>query len=179
MQAKSNKVLRVLPQENEAVNECWISDKDQFSYEALNSDERLTKPMVKQGNEWHETDWQTALEYITHGLSDIRKDYGAEAIAALASPHSTLEELALLNKLMRGIGSSHIDARPRHLITPWMARSSPGLVCRSLNSVNCRMCLCYWLILAQGPPAAGSALQAKPRKKTHKSASCMRSTMMR
>ena len=130
VQAKNNKVLRVLPLENEAVNECWISDRDRFSYEALNSDERLTRPMVKQGNEWHETDWQTALEYIAHGLADIRKDYGADAIAAQVSPHSTLEELALLGKLMRGLGSEQINARPRQAdfslsaqVKPWLGLS--------------------------------------------------------
>ncbi|RJX30354.1 MAG: NADH-quinone oxidoreductase subunit G [Oxalobacter sp.] len=127
IESKNQKVMRVLPLENEAVNECWISDKDRFSYEALNSAERLTKPMIKQGNQWHETDWQTALEYIGHGLDDIKNDFGAQSIAALASPHATLEELTLLNKLMRGIGSSRIDARPRQTdrtlegrLVPWL-----------------------------------------------------------
>ncbi|MBS1187677.1 MAG: dehydrogenase [Burkholderiaceae bacterium] len=127
VQAKNDKVLRVLPLENEAVNECWLSDKDRFSYEALNSAERLTKPMVKQDNQWHETDWATALEYVAHALSDIRNEHGGDAIAALASPHSTLEELALLQKLLRGLGSSHVDCRLRQSdfaldgkIKPWL-----------------------------------------------------------
>src|SRR5574343_1024671 len=63
VQTKGGKVKRVLPLENEAVNECWISDKDRFSYEGLDSADRLTQPMLKQGNEWKEVDWQTALEY--------------------------------------------------------------------------------------------------------------------
>jgi NADH-quinone oxidoreductase subunit G len=113
VQVKNNKVMRVLPLENEAINECWISDKDRFSYEALNSDERLTKPMIKQGGKWQETDWQTALEYVAHGLRNIRLEYGASSIGALATPHSTLEELTLLQKVMRGIGSENIDFRLR------------------------------------------------------------------
>lgn len=113
VQVKNNKVMRVLPLENEAINECWISDKDRFSYEALNSDERLTKPMIKQDNQWQETDWQTALEYVAHGLRNIRLEHGADSIGALATPHSTLEELSLLQKLMRGVGSENIDFRLR------------------------------------------------------------------
>ncbi len=64
VQVKNDRVMRVLPLENEAVNECWLSDKDRFSYEALNSDERLTSPMLKQGGEWKAVDWQTALEFV-------------------------------------------------------------------------------------------------------------------
>src|SRR6266853_1468272 len=67
VQVKQNRVLRVLPLENEAINECWLSDKDRFSYEALNSEERLTAPMVKRGGEWKTVDWQTALEYVANG----------------------------------------------------------------------------------------------------------------
>src|ERR1700716_4292114 len=71
VQVKNNRVMRVLPFENESINECWISDKDRFSYESLNSDERLTQPMLKQGGKWIETDWQTALEYVAKGINGI------------------------------------------------------------------------------------------------------------
>jgi NADH-quinone oxidoreductase subunit G len=117
----------VLPLENENINECWISDKDRFSYEALDSAERLTQPMLKQGGEWKEVDWQTALEYVAHGLKNIRHEHGADAIAAYATAHSTLEELALLKKLASGIGSDNIDFRLRQTdfaldgqVTPWL-----------------------------------------------------------
>ena len=113
VQAKDNKVLRVLPVENEAVNECWISDKDRFSYEGLNSPERLTMPMLKQDGKWIEVEWQVALEYVSNGLRQIKTSAGAEQIAALATPHSTLEELCLLQKLMRGLGSNNVDFRLR------------------------------------------------------------------
>src|ERR1700749_1507825 len=91
VQVKNNRVMRVLPFENEAINECWISDKDRFSYEALNSEERLTRPMLKQGGQWVETDWQTALDYVLKGLNGIKGDHGANALAMLASAHSTAE----------------------------------------------------------------------------------------
>ena len=113
VQVKNNKVMRVVPLENEAVNECWISDKDRFSYEALNSDQRLTAPMIKQGGEWKTTDWQTALEYVAHGLADIKAKHGAAAIGTLVSPHATLEEMHLAQRFTRALGSQNIDHRLR------------------------------------------------------------------
>ncbi|MBB6581758.1 NADH-quinone oxidoreductase subunit NuoG [Ralstonia solanacearum] len=113
VQTKNQRVMRVLPLENEAINECWLSDKDRFAYEGLNSDERLTQPMLKQGGQWQTVDWTTALEYVANGLNEIKRDHGAEQIGALASPHSTLEELFLLQKLVRGIGSDNVDFRLR------------------------------------------------------------------
>ena len=111
VQTKHDVVKRVLPFENEDVNECWLSDKDRFSYEALNGDERLTAPMIKQGGEWKRVDWQAALEFVATGLRDIAKDHGPASIGALGSPHSTLEELYLLQKLVRGVGSDNVDFR--------------------------------------------------------------------
>jgi len=113
VQVRDNKVLRVVPIENDAINECWLSDKDRFSYEGLNVPERLTKPMLKQDGKWIEVEWQAALEYVANGLRQIKTSAGAEQIAALATPHSTLEELYLLQKLLRGIGSHNIDFRLR------------------------------------------------------------------
>ncbi len=112
-QTKDNRVLRVLPIENEDINECWLSDKDRFAYEGLNSPERLTRPMIKQGGQWQEVGWQVALEYAANGLRHIANGAGAEQIAALATANSTLEELYLLQKLMRGIGSDNVDFRLR------------------------------------------------------------------
>ncbi|MFM2240931.1 MAG: NADH-quinone oxidoreductase chain 3, partial [Pseudomonadota bacterium] len=114
VQVKNNQVMRVVPLENEDVNECWIADRDRFSYEALNSPERLTQPMIKQGGEWKVVDWQTALEYVANGLRNIQRDHGASSIGALVSPHSTVEELYLAGALMRGLGSDNIDHRLRH-----------------------------------------------------------------
>jgi NADH-quinone oxidoreductase subunit G len=114
VQVKNNKVMRVVPFENEEINECWISDRDRFSYEALNSEERLTAPMIKYGGEWKTVDWQTALEYVANGLKQIKTDHGAASLGALVSPQSTLEELYLAAGLMRGLGSDNVDYRLRH-----------------------------------------------------------------
>ena len=115
VQTKHDVVKRVLPFENEEINECWLSDKDRFSYEALNSDERLSAPMIKQGGEWQRVDWQSALEFVATGLRGIAKDHGGASIGMLASPHSTLEELYLLQKLARGLESENVDFRLRQV----------------------------------------------------------------
>ncbi|MFN3304899.1 MAG: NADH-quinone oxidoreductase subunit NuoG [Roseateles sp.] len=114
VQVKNHQVMRVVPLENEDVNECWIADRDRFSYEALNSDARLTAPMIKQGGAWKQVDWTTALEYVANGLKSIKADHGAAAIGALGSAHSTVEELHLLGAIVRGLGSDNIDHRLRH-----------------------------------------------------------------
>ncbi|MDO9145328.1 NADH-quinone oxidoreductase subunit NuoG [Rhodoferax sp.] len=113
VQVKNNRVMRVVPFENEAVNECWIADRDRFSYEALNGEDRLTTPMIKQGGQWKPVDWPTALEYVANGLKQISAEHGASSLGALVSPHATLEELHLSVKLMQGLGSNNIDHRLR------------------------------------------------------------------
>ena len=139
VQVKANRVMRVLPLENEDVNECWLADRDRFSYEALNSDERLLGPMIKQGGQWKSVDWQVALEYVANGLKQIKTEYGADSIGALVSPHSTLEELHLATTLIQGLGSSNIDYRLRNaeFVKPegihWLGTSVASL--SSLQSV--------------------------------------------
>jgi len=113
VQVMAHKVKRVLPLENEELNECWLSDRDRFSYEGLNCADRLTQPMLKIDGQWQETDWQTALAAVAKGLKNAAAQHGAPALGALAAPHSTLEELYLLGKMMRGIGSDNVDFRLR------------------------------------------------------------------
>ena len=139
VQVKNHKVMRVLPLENEDGTECWIADRDRFSYESLNTDQRLTAPMIKQGGVWKEVDWQTALEYVANGLKNIKTEHGAKTIGALVSPHSTIEEIYLTKELLRGLGSQNIDYRLRHadFSAPegvrWLGRSIASL--SSLQSV--------------------------------------------
>ena len=114
VQVKSGQVMRVVPLENEDVNECWISDRDRFSYEALASDTRLTQPMIKQGGQWQAVDWNTALAYVADGLKRVKAEFGTSQIGAIGHATSTVEELHLLAKLVRGIGSENIDHRTRH-----------------------------------------------------------------
>ncbi|MBU3628354.1 NADH-quinone oxidoreductase subunit NuoG [Polynucleobacter sp. AP-Reno-20A-A9] len=126
VQTKANKVMRVVALENEAINECWISDRDRFSYEGLNSSDRVTTPMVKQGGQWLETDWQSALDYVTHSLKTISAESGPESIGALAHPISSTEELHLLQKMVRGLGSKQVETRLRQTdvkaaaAAPWL-----------------------------------------------------------
>ncbi|HVK33015.1 MAG TPA: NADH-quinone oxidoreductase subunit NuoG [Burkholderiaceae bacterium] len=114
VQVKGGQVMRVVPLENEDVNECWIADRDRFSYEALNSDRRLTQPMIKQGGQWQAVDWNTALGYVADGLKRVIAEFGAQGVGALGAQHATVEELHLLAKLVRGLGSENIDVRTRH-----------------------------------------------------------------
>ncbi|MBU3548840.1 NADH-quinone oxidoreductase subunit NuoG [Polynucleobacter sp. P1-05-14] len=126
VQTKANKVMRVVALENESINECWISDRDRFSYEGLNSADRVTTPMVKQGGQWLETDWQSALDYVAHSLKTISAESGPEFIGALAHPISSTEELHLLQKLVRSLGSKQMETRLRQTdvkaaaAAPWL-----------------------------------------------------------
>jgi NADH-quinone oxidoreductase subunit G len=110
-----NELRRVTPKENETINETWISDRDRYSYEGVNSSERLSVPMIKQDGEWQETDWQTALEITVTGLKKVFEKHGAGNLGALVSPSATIEEMYLLQKLVRGLGGSNIDHRLNQL----------------------------------------------------------------
>ena len=113
IQVKQNRVMRVLPRENEEVNECWLSDKDRFSYDGLNSEQRLHRPMLRQGGTWKEVEWQVALDFVAGELKRIKASHGPAAIGALSTPHQTLEEMYLLGKLVRALGSGNVDHRLR------------------------------------------------------------------
>ena len=102
------KLMRVVPRENEEINETWIPDRDRFSYEGVYSDDRLLTPMLRSGCDWSATDWETALTQVA---TDLRAQ--PSSLGALASASSTLEELYLLNRIMRGMGSDNIDHRLR------------------------------------------------------------------
>jgi NADH-quinone oxidoreductase subunit G len=126
---KDNKVMRVLPREKESINECWLSDRDRFSYDGLNSPDRLKVPMIKHRGAWVETDWKTALEFAAGQIKDITGEYGADSLGVLVSPNSTMEEGYLAKKLAEELGCGNVDYRLRQtdfrldgkrLGTPWM-----------------------------------------------------------
>src|SRR5450432_3208858 len=134
VQIKSAQVMRVVPLENDEVNECWLADRDRFSYEALNGAERLTSPMIKQGGEWKTVSWTDALDYVSRGLTQISVEHGPHSVGAVAAPMSTVEELHLLAKLVRGLGSENIDSAPRESAARagndaprWLGRSVASL----------------------------------------------------
>ena len=111
VQTKDHTVRRVLPLENESINECWISDRDRFAYEGLYHDGRLKNPKIKHGGEWRDVDWPTALEYVRHTLECIGKEDGQDQIGMWANPMNTVEELYLAKKLADGLGIKHVATR--------------------------------------------------------------------
>ena len=133
---RRGEVMRVLPRENEDINETWISDRDRFSYEGLHSDQRLHSPMIKRDGQWQETDWETALEATVAGFKQVLSTQGASQLGALVSPSATLEEMYLSQRLLRGLGSANVDHRLRqldfsdqHLVSayPWLGMSIADL----------------------------------------------------
>ena len=129
VQVKNNRVMRVVPREKESINECWISDRDRFSYEGLNSADRLVAPMIKRGEQWVETDWQSALEFAASRIKETVARDGGEALGMLVSPNSTMEEGYLAKKIARALGCGNVDHRLRRSDfrldgnfqgTPWM-----------------------------------------------------------
>ncbi|MGA7539479.1 MAG: NADH-quinone oxidoreductase subunit NuoG [Steroidobacteraceae bacterium] len=119
------RLMRVVPRENEAINETWIADRDRFSYEGVYSDDRLERPMIRKDGardgQWIETDWETALTQAAEGVSR-RADAGEERsqgrvrapdLGVLASASATLEELYLAGRIARGLGAGNIDTRLR------------------------------------------------------------------
>jgi NADH-quinone oxidoreductase subunit G len=126
---RRNELIRVHPKDNESINECWISDRDRFSYEGVYSDDRLTTPMIKSNGEWRNASWDEALAMVVTGLKSAGADIGA-----LLSPSSTLEELYLAQKLIKGLGSERVDSRLRQgdfrgeaPSYPWLGQSIESL----------------------------------------------------
>nr|VFK28736.1 MAG: NADH-quinone oxidoreductase subunit G [Candidatus Kentron sp. MB]VFK33299.1 MAG: NADH-quinone oxidoreductase subunit G [Candidatus Kentron sp. MB]VFK76089.1 MAG: NADH-quinone oxidoreductase subunit G [Candidatus Kentron sp. MB] len=133
---KDDRVMRVVPRENEEINEVWISDRDRFSYQGLYSEDRLHTPMVKRNGKWQSVDWETALFAVVEGLQRIVRDDGPNAIGALASPGATLEEFYLFQKVLRGLECHNIDHRirtqdfrnqARAPLFPWLGQSMKEL----------------------------------------------------
>jgi len=115
LDVRGGKLMRVVPRENDNVNECWLADRDRFSYTASAHEERLFSPMVKQDGEWQQVDWDTALTRAAEGFKAIAARDGAEQLGALAAYGATTEEHYLLQRLLRGLGSGNIDHRLRQV----------------------------------------------------------------
>ncbi|MEO6959649.1 MAG: NADH-quinone oxidoreductase subunit NuoG [Burkholderiaceae bacterium] len=127
VQVKGERVMRVVPFDNEDVNECWISDRDRFAYEGLYTEDRLAHPMIKgPDGDWREASWSDALQQVVKGLNNVRDQYGAEQIGALSSHYATTEEFALLARLTRALGSENVDFRLRYM-DPGFDQAVPGV----------------------------------------------------
>jgi len=108
---RSSQVMRVTPREEKGINEVWISDRDRFSYLGLDSSDRVSAPMIKKEGKWCEVDWETALKQVADGCRQVVQQEDQGQLAGIISPNSTLEELYLFQKWLRGMGCYHIDHR--------------------------------------------------------------------
>jgi len=111
--ARRGQVMRVVPRENEEINEVWLSDRDRFSYEGLYAEDRLASPMIRVNGQWQEADWDGALQAAVDGLRSVAAEHGAEQLGVLVSPVTTLEEMYLAQAVARGLGTNNIDHRLR------------------------------------------------------------------
>ncbi len=163
---RTGKVMRVIPRENLSINQTWLSDRDRFSYEALAHPDRLENPMIRVDGQWQETDWQTALEIAVKGLQDVIHTQGAEHLAALASPNSTVEEFYLLQKLVRQLGSSNIDHRLRQVdfSDQQTMPTFPGLNGTLADIENCDAILLIGSNIQKEQPLAGLRVRQAARK---------------
>jgi len=108
MHTRRGEVLRTVPRDNEAINECWLADRDRYSHQGLYADDRATKPMVRKNGELVETSWEEAIAFAADGLKKCGTDVGA-----LVAPYVSSEEGHLLAQIVRGLGSDNIDHRLR------------------------------------------------------------------
>ncbi|MDE3011540.1 MAG: NADH-quinone oxidoreductase subunit G [Pseudomonadota bacterium] len=140
LQSKDNEVLRALPATNEDINECWASDKDRFGYEGLVAADRARQPQIRRNGQWQTVGWQEALQFAAQGLRNALADGGPDAIAALASPHQSIEELFALQALVRALGSGNVDHRLRQtdFRLDGVAQGAPwlGMPIRELSTLN-------------------------------------------
>ncbi|KAA3623817.1 MAG: NADH dehydrogenase (quinone) subunit G, partial [Proteobacteria bacterium] len=113
VQTLRNEVKRVLPRDNEAVNQCWLADRDRYSYESVNSGERAVVPVLKSGDHYEPTEWRIALERVSREIGSIVSRYGADQVGALISPTCSSEEHYLFQKVVRGLGCGNVDHRLR------------------------------------------------------------------
>jgi NADH-quinone oxidoreductase subunit G len=109
LHTRRGEVLRTVPRDNEAINECWLSDRDRYSHEGLRAADRATRPLVRRDGAWIETDWNEAIRVAAGALRDVPGD----AIGALVHPATSNEEGFLVRELLRALGSGHVDHRLR------------------------------------------------------------------
>jgi NADH-quinone oxidoreductase subunit G len=112
LHARRGDVLRAVPRDNEAVNECWLSDRDRYSHQGLHAEDRAVKPLVRDGSGnsddgWREASWEEALAKA----AQILRDNGADNLGILVHPSTSNEEGALLARLADALGTGNLDHR--------------------------------------------------------------------
>jgi NADH-quinone oxidoreductase subunit G len=132
MHQRNGRIMRSVPRDNERLNETWIADRDRYSCHGLYSDDRVLLPLVKRDGIWEEVDWEVALQRAGDALRGVVDTHGADALAGVVSGHATLEEQYLTQRLVRGLGSPHIEHRLRQSdfrdqdhapVMPWLGQS--------------------------------------------------------
>jgi NADH-quinone oxidoreductase subunit G len=113
LHTRRGQLMRVVPRDNEAINEVWLSDRDRFAYQGVNSEDRLQQPLVKKADGWKAVEWEEALHLVAQSLRERVEQQGAGQLGVLVSPSATLEEMLLVNQLAEGLGVSNIDHRLR------------------------------------------------------------------
>lgn len=108
---RRNQLMRVVPKENESINETWIADKDRFAFTGVYAEDRVTQPMIKKAGAWVDVSWEEALDFIKVAIEQTKAQDGVNAISSLASDSATTESLYLIQKLIRQVGSNNIDTR--------------------------------------------------------------------
>lgn len=111
LHTRRGEVLRTVPRDNEAVNECWLSDRDRYSHQGMVAADRIGAPEVKRNGQWQATTWEDALQAAGEALKKVP---GSE-LGILLHPATSNEEGDLLMRLARGLGSAHVDHRLRQL----------------------------------------------------------------
>ncbi len=161
-------VVRVVPRTNDDINECWLSDRDRFSYQGLHAPDRLLRPRVKRQGQWVEVDWAEALQRVVDAFNGVRHAHGPESLGALVSPHQTLEELYLAQKLMRALGSHHIDHRLRQtdFTLDSLQQGAPWLGMPIAQWSKMSACLLIGTVLRQEQPLLGVRLRRAAAKGT-------------
>ncbi len=136
LHTRRGSLMRVAPDENESINEVWLSDRDRFSYQGVNSAERLDQPMLRRGDGWHPVEWEEALHVVAQSLRERVQHQGAAELGILVSPSATLEEHSLVAQLAEGLGVANIDHRLRQSdfsdqddrpLFPWLGQAIEDL----------------------------------------------------
>lgn len=158
---RNGKVMRVVSRENAAINQTWIADRDRFSYVGLNHPDRLFAPMMKMDGVWQTIEWQQAFELVTSNLQTVIAEQSADKFGALASPNSTVEEFYLLQKIVRSLGSPHIDHRLRAIDNADQQAMPlfPGLSSTLTEIENCDAALLIGSNLQKEQPLAAVRLR--------------------
>jgi NADH-quinone oxidoreductase subunit G len=112
---RRGEAMRVVPKDNEAINESWLSDRDRFSHEALNHPDRALKPKIKKNGAWVEVDWASAIAFTKDALKGVIAKHSSQEIGTLVGPMASAEDYLLFSRLTRGLGSNNIDHRVRQL----------------------------------------------------------------